>query len=315
MISIIVPIYKVEKYLPRCIESLIAQTYHDLEIILIDDGSPDRCPQICDGYAERDNRIVVIHKMNAGVSAARNAGLQCAKGEYIGFCDPDDWDAPEMYSEMLESMEKFKAQLCICGYNYYDEEYQVDNSRLYHEQEPEILNQKNLMDRLSDMPPTIRHGVVNKLFKKNIIKEQRFKEGLHSSEDVLFLVEYILKVKNAVYVHKPFYNNLVRVGSATHGGLNVQSLCNSIDVHRYMYESVVKCYPELKNHAQAFLLDVCTLKYHAAQKKLGQLPLESQIKERNNILKIRKTIKKYAFKAILNKEIFWKTRIAYLILC
>ena len=97
MISIIVPVYNVENFLPKCIESLIRQTYKDIEIILIDDGSPDRCGFICDEYAINDKRIRVIHQTNSGVSAPRNAGLAVAKGEYIGFCDPDDFCAVDMY--------------------------------------------------------------------------------------------------------------------------------------------------------------------------------------------------------------------------
>ena len=89
MVSIIVPIYNVEKYLSKCIDSILAQTYNDIEVILVDDGSPDNCPKICDEYAQKDNRVIVIHQKNAGVSAARNAGLKAAHGEYIGFVDPD----------------------------------------------------------------------------------------------------------------------------------------------------------------------------------------------------------------------------------
>lgn len=97
MISIIVPVYNVEKYLERCIESIVNQTYKDIEIILVDDGSPDNCPVICDRYAEKDNRIKVIHKQNGGLINARKSGLEIAQGDYIGFVDSDDWIEPEMY--------------------------------------------------------------------------------------------------------------------------------------------------------------------------------------------------------------------------
>ena len=96
MISIIVPIYRVERYLEQCIESMLAQTCRDIEVILVDDGSPDRCGSICDARSAEDGRIRVIHRENAGVSAARNAGLDAARGEFIGFVDPDDWFAPQM---------------------------------------------------------------------------------------------------------------------------------------------------------------------------------------------------------------------------
>ena len=96
LISVIVPVYKVEAYLDRCVQSIVDQTYMNLEIILVDDGSPDRCPEICDAYAKKDARIKVVHQINGGVSSARNTGLKASRGEYIGFVDPDDWVAPEM---------------------------------------------------------------------------------------------------------------------------------------------------------------------------------------------------------------------------
>lgn len=100
LISIIIPVYKVEKYLPRCIESVAAQTYKNIEIILVDDGSPDRCPEICDEYARKDSRLTVIHKENGGLSDARNAGIEAAHGRYIGFVDSDDYIHPDMYKEL-----------------------------------------------------------------------------------------------------------------------------------------------------------------------------------------------------------------------
>ncbi|HCI64916.1 MAG TPA: glycosyl transferase, partial [Clostridiales bacterium] len=101
LISVIVPVYRVEAFLPRCLDSIRGQTYKNLEIILVDDGSPDNCGKICDEYAEMDSRIRVIHKKNGGLSSARNAGLDVAVGDYIGFVDSDDWIAPEMYETLL----------------------------------------------------------------------------------------------------------------------------------------------------------------------------------------------------------------------
>ena len=95
-ISVIVPVYKVEKFLDRCVESIVGQTYENLEIILVDDGSPDNCPSMCDKWAEKDSRIKVIHKENGGVSSARNAALYAATGDFIGFVDSDDWIEPDM---------------------------------------------------------------------------------------------------------------------------------------------------------------------------------------------------------------------------
>ena len=114
-VSVIVPVYKVAAYLPRCVDSILAQTWRNLEIILVDDGSPDECGSICDVYAEKDPRIRVIHKENGGLSSARNAGLDTASGEYIGFVDSDDWIEPEMYARMLALMEKYDAKMVCAG--------------------------------------------------------------------------------------------------------------------------------------------------------------------------------------------------------
>ena len=111
LISVIVPIYNVEAYLNRCVESIVNQTYQKLEIILVDDGSPDNCPRMCDGWASKDNRIKVIHKGNGGLSDARNAGLKIATGEYISFVDSDDWIDRKTFSLVMEKMIVTKAQI------------------------------------------------------------------------------------------------------------------------------------------------------------------------------------------------------------
>lgn len=314
MISIIVPIYNVEKYLSRCIDSILRQSYRDLELILVDDGSLDGCGVICDAYAKKDSRIIVIHQKNSGVSAARNAGLACAKGKFIGFIDPDDYIAPDMYQEMIEAMETTDAELVICGYNYVDEEGKIDERRRYPLAASESLTQEELMKRFSDMPPSIRLGVCNKLFKKNLLHDLKFMEGLHSSEDVLFLTEYACMINQASIVHKPLYFNTVRKGSATHGGLSINSLADSFAVHDKMYKTVVDKFPKLRDHSLAFLLDVCTLKYNEAKNKANQISGIEKTKVNIRLKLMRKYIKRMALRAIFDKEIYWKTRISYLIL-
>ena len=289
----------------------MAQNYSEIEVILVDDGSPDGCPGICDKYAEKDKRVVVIHQKNAGVSAARNAGLKAANGEYIGFVDPDDWISSSMYQEMITALERENAELAICGYDYYDENWAVDTARRYKEKADEIITQKDLMSRFSDMPPTVRHVVWNKLFRKNLMNGIIFPEKLSSSEDVFFLNEYSKNVKKAVVIHKPFYNNLVRQGSATHGGLNIQHLADSLPIHQEMYQNVVQLYPELKNHSLAFFLDVCLLKYSIAKKQISTLSDEEKKNLKGQLNNMKKYIRRYAFQGLFDNEIYWKTRIAY----
>ena len=118
-VSIIVPVYNVEKYLDKCIESIVNQTYRNIEIILVDDGSPDKCPEICNEWAKKDDRIKVIHKENGGLSSARNAALEIAQGDYITFVDSDDWIENDMIQSMLTCAAKNDADIVCCGF-YFD---------------------------------------------------------------------------------------------------------------------------------------------------------------------------------------------------
>jgi len=306
MISVIVPVYNVEKYLTKCIDSIIAQTYKDIELILVDDGSPDDCPKICDEYAEKDSRIRVIHKENGGVSTARNVGLKIARGEYIGFVDPDDYIDEAMYENMLSAMETTNSDMAICGYEYVNENNEIDKNRTYVVAPNEILDRKKLFEEYTNMPPTVRHGVVNKLFKKCILKDLLFPEEIHSAEDVLFLLKYSVQIKQAVFVRKPLYYNLVREGSATHGGLCTEQLKASFFVHEKMYLDTVDLYPDLKAKSIAFLLDVLLLKYNEGKNKL------QTVREKSSLILMKKMIRKYGRKALFNKKIYWKTRLMYL---
>lgn len=118
LISVIVPVYKVEQFIHRCVDSILNQTYTNLEIILVDDGSPDRCGEICDEYAEKDSRIRVIHQKNGGLSAARNAGLDICTGEYIAFADPDDYLLCNMYEELVDAFREHDVDICVCQWQY-----------------------------------------------------------------------------------------------------------------------------------------------------------------------------------------------------
>ena len=121
LLSIIVPVYKVENYLQKCIDSILAQTFTDFELILVEDGSPDGCPALCDAAAAKDARIRVLHQKNGGLSAARNAGLDVARGEWIGFVDSDDYIAPEMYETLYKAVQSTGADLALCDYAEVDE--------------------------------------------------------------------------------------------------------------------------------------------------------------------------------------------------
>lgn len=197
LISIIVPIYKVEKYLDRCIDSIVRQTYRNLEIILVDDGSPDRCPDICDEWAKRDSRIKVIHKVNGGVSSARNAGLEIANGEYISFVDSDDRLIDTMEETLLREMESPDVGIVECG-------FREVTKNTFFECIPnrEYMNSKTAVAHVLLWDGVVRSVLWNKLFRRNAIKDLRFQEELRHGEDTPFLYEALKKTD--VYVALPY---------------------------------------------------------------------------------------------------------------
>ena len=178
LISVIVPVYKVEKYLDQCVSSIVNQTYRNLEIILVDDGSPDNCPAICDEWAQRDSRVRVIHTPNNGTGAARNAGLDAANGALIGFVDSDDYLYPNMYKRLYELMTENDADLSVCEYTRVDEEGRKisDNSNKL----PAGLTTGEYMLKFAVMPVKNYswHCVIpwNKLYKAEIFSSIRFPE-------------------------------------------------------------------------------------------------------------------------------------------
>lgn len=179
LISVIVPVYKVEAYLDRCVQSIVDQTYTNLEIILVDDGSPDRCPQMCDEWAKRDSRIHVIHKENGGLSDARNAGMQAASGTYIAFVDSDDWIGHAFVENLYTAAAENDCDVVGCAFQMTDqsdcEEIAPDAKLL------RIVNRDTAVGDLID--DRIRQVVWNKLYKREIIQNIPFAKGkLHEDE-------------------------------------------------------------------------------------------------------------------------------------
>lgn len=190
LISIIVPIYNVEKYLPRCIESIQAQTYKNLEILLIDDGSPDSCPEICDDYAKKDKRIKVIHKANGGLSDARNAGIDAATGEYLGFVDSDDYIHPEMYERLWKQVVQERADIALCNmervYGAVAKRFQAGEDLVKTYSGTQAI--KNILDKNLHVISVVAWG---KLYKKNLFEGVRFPKGkIHEDEFTTYKLYY-----------------------------------------------------------------------------------------------------------------------------
>ncbi|MGN0377063.1 MAG: glycosyltransferase [Suilimivivens sp.] len=206
LISVIVSAYNIEKYLPRCLDSLLAQTYKALEIIVVDDGSTDNTAEICDAYAKNHKNIIALHKENGGLSTARNTGLQAVTGEYIGYVDGDDWVEPDMYEMMLKACLEKNAEIAICSYRQVGEGGEKacstgDVLELSREETLELYISGHKQYH-------IYHSVWSKLFKREIIKDISFREG-RSSEDIMYSTMALTAASKCVFLDTPYYNYVI----------------------------------------------------------------------------------------------------------
>ena len=174
LISVIVPIYNVEKYLERCVDSIVNQTYRNLEIILVDDGSPDNCPKMCDDFAKKDSRIRVVHKKNGGLSDARNSGMKIASGECIVFVDSDDYVDCNMIAKMYDVMLKDDSDVVSCGVKWVDENGEVISEPTVDKNE--ILDTNEAMIEII-IDGKLKQHVWNKMYKTELIQDILFKKG------------------------------------------------------------------------------------------------------------------------------------------
>lgn len=224
LISVIVPIYKAEKYLKRCVDSILNQTHKELEVILVNDGSPDSCPYMCDEYAKMDSRIRVIHKKNGGVSTARNMGLVEATGDYITFVDSDDYLEQNMYELMLDRAIRYNCDvvMCDCLKEYSDKSIlythdirpgYYDKTQLYNEYYQHLLMMENV-----EYPPTISNWLL--LFRRKLYSGKslpRYINGVRFSEDLLFGAELLYNADSFYYLkNEALYHYWMNPDSATH---------------------------------------------------------------------------------------------------
>lgn len=239
LISIIVVIYRVEEYLPKCIDSILKQTYKSLEIILVDDGSDDNCPMICDDYAKKDSRIKVIHKKNGGSDDARKAGILAATGKYIGYVDGDDWIEPEMYERLIYFAQRYDVAVVESGILDSSENYTVKRlptfkegkytgARFEDEIEPYILYSGQFY-RLGIMA-----SLWNKLYeRKFIIKYQMMPEPSDNIvEDTFCSIPCVAEAKSVYITHECYYHYRIRMDSAKR------------KVRDDFTEKILTCYPE-----------------------------------------------------------------------
>lgn len=211
-LSIIVPVYNVESHLPKCLESILNQTFRDFEVILIDDGSTDNSGVICDEYCKNDYRFKVVHQLNKGVSSARNVGLEIAEGKYLGFVDADDWIEPTMYEKMISIAKMKEYDVVICGLNYYSEQSELIRSVSFDQK---VWYKNDLIFDLYGTPSKVTGACNNKILLRKKISNIRFSNKLHMAEDIVYLVNCFEHINSGYQISECYYNVLERLDSST----------------------------------------------------------------------------------------------------
>ena len=237
-ISIIVPVYNVENYLKNCIDSILNQTFKDFELILVNDGSTDNSLNICEDYKSIDDRIKIVNKKNGGLSSARNAGLDIATGEYIGFIDSDDYIHPQMY-EILYNEIKNEADISMCDFEkVYEFDKKLLGSNFVSDYEIEILNNEEALSKLAEKNEVTYVVAWNKLYKKELFKDIKFKEGIiHEDEYIIHRLLY--QVNKLIYVKEKLHFYLQRKGSIIDKKLDIDRVDYMLacsDRVRFFYE-------------------------------------------------------------------------------
>ncbi|NHC43502.1 glycosyltransferase [Bacillus sp. MM2020_1] len=313
-ISIIVPIYNVEKYLRKCIDSVLSQTLTNFELILVNDGSPDNCGSICNEYAKRDSRIRVIHKENNGLSSARNAGIKIAKGKYIGFIDSDDYINENMYEILYKNAELYSSDVVVCDVmevyenKYYDlKQHNTTKYRIEHFTNIEVLNQLYLSTDKSINP--MGRGcerwiyAVNKLYKKSLFDSLEYDEGrIYEDEFIVHKIYFkstkvtSLTAKLYYYVQRP--NSIMNSPYSIKRFDRIYALKERADFFKAVRQNNL--------HEKAFwcFLEVLLWNYKVARLELNNVD--------NDLRNLKKTLDKSIISLIRNPYISWRQKVMVL---
>lgn len=281
LISVIVPVYQVESYLDRCVSSITGQSYSNLEIILVDDGSPDKCPAMCDGWAAKDGRVRVIHKANGGLSDARNAGLAAAKGEYISFVDSDDWIAPDMLQKLYDAIQRDDSDIAACTVRM-----------VWEDDTPERLLtvQKNCVLECDDAQKALlretllKQPVWYKLYRRGTISGIPFEVGKHH-EDVYWSYQAVGRARRVSVIDYVGYYYFQRAGSIMGAGYSLKRL-DAIEAYERRRRYFAECFPELEKAARISIISNCVyhgqmaMKYLPKDKKQQALRYLNEVKNR-----------------------------------
>ena len=296
LISVIVPVYKTEAYLERCVNSIRNQTYTNLEIILVDDGSPDRCGEMCDTMATQDSRIRVIHKENGGLSSARNAGLDVMTGDYVGFVDSDDWIEAKMYGELYAFLKKTDTQVASCA-------IRCDTisgdlicyfcGRDTAHMSPHVFEGKDAVKELIQAK-LITNSVCDKLFRKEVFGERRFTIGI-VNEDYEMMPELIAEVARIAYVPVATYHYTMTQESITRGKFK-ESRFIELAISRKHLAFYKKKYPDLYVYAAAKHIEIALVLIHLSASS------QEFAERRNELIREVKSMVGYSVFCCMNRK-------------
>lgn len=291
-VSVIVAAYNIQDYIVKCLESIANQTYKNLEVIVVDDGSSDNTGKLADEFAENDNRFIVIHKENGGVSSARNRGIDVAGGDFIGFVDGDDTIENDMYEMLVNNAIKYDADISHCGYKL------VENAKetLIHGTGNIIIQdrKKGILDLMDGS--LIEPGIWNKIFRKKIVGDTRLDEGLKINEDLYFNILLFNKANKSVFEDKAKYYYIKRENSSTTSSLNnIRRITDPRKVYKMivnLYKNDKEILPYAKNmdiSRNVNIYNLLTLNKNSRLKKIKD-EVRYYIKLNKNELRNNKTI-------------------------
>lgn len=264
LISVIVPIYNVEKYLNKCVNSIINQTYKNLEIILVDDGSPDNCPQMCDDYAKKDSRIKVVHKKNGGLSDARNAGMKVATGDYVSFIDSDDYISLDFHETLFQTMVDNDSDIVECSVVKFYENKKFDE----YIDDLKVTNYETVdaLDGLISENPFKQH-VWNKLYKSSVALNIPYAVG-KLNEDEFWTYQVFGKAKKVTRINKTMYYYFQRNSSIMGNGYNIRRL-DALEGKMNRQAYIEKNFPALTTKAKVDLYGSCMFAYQSVLKLMS----------------------------------------------
>lgn len=302
----IVPVYKVEEYLQRCVESIVNQTYPYLEIILVDDGSPDSCGAICDALAREDSRIRVIHKENGGLSDARNAGIEIARGEYLGFVDSDDWIEPKMYELLLEMAISENVKL-VCSGRYDYSAHTGEKKQGLCPAKREVISGEELVKRIFTWQ-NIDSAAWDKLYHRSLFREIRYPKG-KINEDIPTTYRIALDAGQAGMLPEPLYVYYHRPGSITTASVSEKSF-HMTENTGTVFSDILQNYPSLRREAE--YLHVWSLA-HIVQ-RLEQAGEQGKEKFPEHYQQLKRELKEHMGFILFSPLIKGKMRLTWLLL-